>query len=118
MVATKLRSIWQRIGCGLLLEQIVVMIVFMLIHRLKKSIIEVIVPTQDIEVFPFVLWESVKSTTFSEVAFTLVLLSHLKRQAFFWGRKADGLIKCASFFEAGNFLCCKISLKHVRCKDL
>jgi hypothetical protein len=38
-----------------MLEQIVVMIVFMLMHKLDKSTIEVIVPMQGIAISPFVL---------------------------------------------------------------
>ncbi len=46
------------------LEQIAVMIVFMLMHKLEKSTIELNIPMQDIADFPFVLGELVKSITF------------------------------------------------------
>jgi hypothetical protein len=59
-----------------------------------KLTMEIIVPMQDIMVFPSVLRELVNFITFSEVAFTSVLFSRSTRQAFFWGRKVDGSIKC------------------------
>jgi hypothetical protein len=99
---------WLRLVAGAdLLEQIAMMIVFMLMHRLEKLTKKVIVPMQDIAVFPFVLWESVKSMTFSKVAFTSVLLSHSTRQAFFWRRKADGSIESTSFMRLMTFFVAK-----------
>ncbi len=100
----RMRRIWQRIGWGLLLEQIAVMIALMLMHTLEKLTIDVILLMQDIAVIPFVLWESVKPITFSKVAFTSVCLSRSTRQLFFWGRKVYGLIECASFLKLVTFL--------------
>ncbi len=72
------------------MEQMAVMIVSMLMHRLEKSTMDCIVPMQAIAVFPLVLQESAKSMTFLDVAFTLLKSSCLTRTLFLRGRKADG----------------------------
>ncbi len=109
-MATKLRRIWRRIGWGPLLEQMVVMIVSMLMQRLEKSTMDYIVPMQAIVVFPLVLWESAKSMTFLDVAFTLLESSHSTRTLFLWGRKADGPTELASSSRLVTFLVAKKSL--------
>jgi hypothetical protein len=79
---------------------------------------ECIVPMQAIAVLPLVLWESAKSITFSDVAFTLLVNSCLTRHLFLWGRKADGSIKWPQSLDTSNLLCGKISLKHIGSKNL
>jgi hypothetical protein len=58
-----------------------------MIHKLEKSVMEVIIPMQAIAVFPFVLWESKKSITFSIVAFTSLFLLRSTREAFSEGER-------------------------------
>ena len=78
------------------LEKIAVMIVSMLMHRLEISVMFCMVLIQAIALFPFVLWESVKSIIFLDVAFISLISSWLIRHLFLWGRKMDGLTEFAS----------------------
>ncbi len=102
-IETNFRSIRQRIGWGSLLEQIAVMIVSMLMHKLEKSVIFCIVPMRAIAVFPFVLWELAKSMMFSEVAFISLISSQLIRHLFLRGRKTDGSTENASSLRLVTF---------------
>ena len=78
------------------LEKIAVMIVSMLMHRLEISVMFCMDLIQAIALFPFVLWESVKSIIFLDVAFISLISSWLIRHLFLWGRKMDGLTEFAS----------------------
>ncbi len=84
-----------------------VMIVSMMMERLEKSTMVCIVPMRAIAVFPLVLWESAKSMTFSDVAFTFLKSSHLSRTLFLWGKKADGSTELASILKPVTFLVAK-----------
>ncbi len=62
---------------------------------------------QAIVVFPLVLWESVKSIMFSEVAFTSLESSCLPRTLFLCGRKADSSTELALSSRLVTFLVAK-----------
>ena len=101
-----------------MLEQIAVMIVSILIHRLEKSVMFCMDSMQVMAVFPFVLWESVKSIIFSHVAFIVLINSWSIRHLFLWGRKNGWLNRICLKFEAGDLFCSKISLNDLRHKGL
>ena len=87
------------------MEQIAVMIVSMLMHRLEKLTMEVMVPMRAMAVFPLVLC---KSITFSDVALTSLVISQSTRNLFLCGRKTEGSTELASTSRLVTFSVAKL----------
>jgi hypothetical protein len=88
-----------------------------LIYRLEKLTMEFIVLMQDITVFPFFVKIGKVHDIFQN-SFYLGAPFTFDKASILLGEKGRWLNRMCMDFKTSDFLCRKISLKHVRCKDL